>query len=96
MRTKTGIGVVCMEGEGVEKFVCHQVGIIYDKKIKALCGDSDPRWDAQTHWTREDVLNWTDDPFAHGCKLWGIRLAHCLTLDVNQILIAWKKGAQYK
>ena len=94
MKTKTGIGVICMEGEGVEKYVCHQVGIIYDKRIKELCGDSDPRWDSQTHWTMEDVLNWTDNPFAFAH--WGIRLAHCLTLDVNQILIAWKRGVQYK
>lgn len=91
MKTKVGIGVICMEGEGVEKYVCHQVGIIWSKENRILYGDSDPRWDAQTHWTREDVLNWTDD-----CRYWGIRLAHCLTLDVNQVLIALKRGVQYK
>lgn len=73
MKTKTGIGVVCMEGEDVEKYVCHQVGIIWDKEDRILYGDSDP-----------------------GCNYWGIRLAHCLTLDVNQILIAWKRGVRYK
>ena len=96
MRTKIGVGVVCMEGEGVEKFVCHQVGIIWSKENKILHGDSDPRWDAQTHWTREDVLSWAVNPIACGCKYWGLRLAHCLTLDVNQILIAWRRGVMYR